>query len=432
MTNFVEWFGLAVLLFLSGFFSASETALTALGKIKIRTLLEREGEKAKGIILWARDPNRFLATILVGNNIVNIGASILAAFLAMRIFGDGLTAGIAWGVTGIMTLIILIFGELTPKTFARDNAEKIALKTIGSLRILSFVLSPFIRVFLFISRVIIRIFGGKVREVSPFMTAEEIKTLIGIGEEEGVLEEEEKEMIESIFEFGDTKVLEVMIPRTEMVCIGVNTKLEDILLLIAKAGHSRIPVYEGRIDNIVGLLYIKDLLKFWGEHQGKELILKDFMRQPYFVPETKMVNELLRDFQRNRIHMAIVVDEYGGTAGLVTMEDLIEEIVGEIEDEYDTRSKKIEKLENGDVLVDARMDIGELNEELDISLPDEEGVETIAGFITSLLGRVPPVGEIIDYEGLKIHVVEATKRRIGKIKICCLKSGEGKDERNTD
>ncbi len=421
---------LLILLFFSAFFSASETALTALGRLKIKTLLEKEGERAKSISLWVNDPNRFLATILVGNNVVNIGASVLATFIAIRIFGNGLTSRVAWGVTGAMTFIILTFGELVPKTFARDNAEKIALKTIGFLRGLSFILSPLIKLLLCISKATLRIFGRKVAEPGPFMTEEEMKALIGLGEEEGVLEEEEREMIESIFEFGDTKVQEVMIPRTEMVCIDVDTKLEDILSLLIKVGYSRIPVYEGKVDNIIGLLYAKDLLRFWGEYQEKGLVLKDFIRQPYFVPETKKVNELLQEFQRNRVHMAIVVDEYGGVAGLITLEDLIEEIVGEIEDEYDKGGEKIEYLEGGEVLVDARIDIGELNEKLDIALPEEEGVETLAGFITSLLGRVPPAGEVIDYEGMKICVVEATKRRIGKVKICGLRGGE--DGENTD
>lgn len=431
-----EWIGLVVLLFLSGFFSASETALTSLGKLRTKTLLEREGDRAKDIRLWADDPNRFLATILVGNNVVNIGASVLAAFLAVRIVGDKLTAGIAWSVTAVMTFLILIFGELVPKTFARENAEKVALQAIGFLRVLSRILAPFIKVFLFISRTVIRILGGAAAKPGPFMTEEEIKTLIGLGEEEGVLEEGEREMLESIFEFGDTKVQEVMVPRMEMVCIRVSAKLSDILSLLVKAGYSRIPVYEGTIDNITGLLYAKDLLKFWGEYGEKQLVLKDFMRQPYFVPEAKKVNELLREFQRNRSHMAIVVDEYGGTAGLVTMEDLIEEIVGEIEDEHDREGRKIEHLEGREVLVDARIDIGELNEELGVSFPEQEGVETLAGFIISLLGRVPPVGEIIEHERLKIRVVEATKRRVGKVRISGIArlpgNSEGVNESDTE
>lgn len=428
LSFYLELIGLLILLFFSGFFSASETALTSLGKLRIKTLLEREGEKAKDINLWASNPNRFLATILVGNNVVNIGASIMAAFLAMRIFGDKLTAGLAWGVTGVVTFVVLVFGELAPKTFARENAERLALKVIGFLRILSCILAPAIKVLLAMSRTVIKIFGGSIEKSTPFMTEEEMKALIGLGEEEGVLEEGEREMLESVFEFGETKVQEVMIPRTEMTCIGVNAKLDDILLVLVKAGYSRIPVYKGRIDNIIGLLYAKDLLRYWGEHGDKQLVLKDFVRQPYFIPETKKVNELLREFQRNRIHMAIVVDEYGGTAGLVTLEDLIEEIVGEIEDEYDREGKKIKYLEAGEALVDARIDIGELNEELGTSLPEQEGVETLAGFITSALGRVASVGEFVEQEGLKIYVVEATKRRIGKVKITGLKNSGDKGE----
>ncbi len=431
MSPIIEWVLLAILLFFSGFFSSSETALTSLGKLRIKTLLEKEGERAKIINLWADDPNRFLATILVGNNVVNVGASVLAAFIGMRIWGDELSAGVAWVVTGVMTFIILVFGELTPKTLARQNAEKIALWVMGFLKVLSYILYPVIKICVFISRMFIKLFGGTVGETAPFMTEEEIKALIGIGEEEGVLDKGERRMIESIFEFGDTKVQEVMVPRTEMTFIRANTKLDDILSLLVKAGCSRIPVYEATIDNVIGILYAKDLLKFWGEHGEKQLVLKEFIRQPYFVPETKKVNQLLREFQRNRVHMAIVVDEYGGTAGLVTMEDLIEEIVGEIEDEYDVGGgEKIEYFEDGDVLVDAGIDIGELNEKLNVDLSEREGVETLAGFVIDILGHVPSVGEIVEYEGLTIKVVDATKMRVGKVRISGLKRRGNEDESN--
>ena len=431
MNPLIEWILLAILLLLSGFFSASETALISLGKLRIKTLLEKERERAKIIKLWADDPNRFLATILVGNNVVNIGASVLAAFIGMRIWGDELSVGVAWVVTGVMTFIILVFGEFTPKTLARQNAEKIALGVMGILKVLSYILYPITKICVLVSKPFIKLFGGAVGETAPFMTEEEMKALIGIGEEEGVLEKGERRMIESIFEFGDTKVQEVMVPRTEMTFIRANTKLDDILALLVKAGCSRIPVYEATIDNVIGILYAKDLLKFWGEHGEKQPVLKEFIRQPYFIPETKKVNELLREFQRNRVHMAIVVDEYGGTAGLVTMEDLIEEIVGEIEDEYDTGSgEKVEYLEGGEVLVDAVIDIGELNEKLNIDLPEQEGVETIAGFVIDILGHVPSVGEIVEYEGLTIKVVDATKRRVGKVRISGLKGNE--DELDND
>jgi len=423
----LQLISLLILLFFSAFFSASETALTALGKFRLKALLEKEGNGTKAVDLWAKDPNRFLATILFGNNVVNIGASVLASFIAMRIFGNELTAKIAWGVTGIMTFIILTFGELVPKQFARDNAERIAPKIMGFLKGLSFVLAPFIRVLLFVSRGTLRIFGKKVVEPGPFMTEEEIKSLIGLGEEEGVLEEDEKEMIESIFEFGDTKVQEVMVPRTEMSCVEINTELEGILSLLREVGYSRIPVYEERVDNIVGFLYAKDLLKLLGGREEKELVVRDFIREPYFVPETKQVNELLREFQRNKIHMAVVVDEYGGVAGLITLEDLIEEIVGEIEDEYDTGEESIKHLENGEAFVDAGIDIGELNEELGIMLPEQEGIETLGGFITNFLGHVPSVGEVVECEGFTICVVEATKRRVGKVKLCGLGGGDNEN-----
>lgn len=241
--------------------------------------------------------------------------------------------------------------------------------------------------------------------------------MISMGEEEGVLEEEEKEMINSIFEFGDTRVQEVMIPRLDIVAVEAGRNLTDILKVAVEDGHSRIPVFEKKIDKIIGVLYVKDLLSLWGKRAEEDLKVKDLTRAPYFVPETKKVNELLREFRRKKIHLAIVVDEYGGTAGLVTLEDLLEEIVGEIEDEYDEKKEEIKILEEGVALINGRMDIGEVNEKLKINLPEKEGVETIAGFVVDYLGRVPQTGEELTYENLRISVVEADRRRVVKVKI---------------
>ena len=398
------------LLLLSAYFSASETALTSLGKLKVKSLIEREGRRAELLSSWLEDPSRLLATILVGNNIVNVAFSILFTFVLLPFFGSTAAGKVGVISTVVVVLLILVFGEITPKTYARQNAERIALKTIRSLNGLSRALSPLIGLLVFVAP------GGRKTKPGPFMTEEEIKRMISLGEEEGVLEEEEKEMIDSIFKFGDTKVQEVMVPRSDMVTIEANQGLDNILKLVMEAGHSRIPVFERRIDNIIGILYAKDLLNLWEQSSRARLKVKDLVHPAYFVPETKKVNELLREFQKQRIHLAMVVDEYGGTAGLVTLEDLLEEIVGEIEDEYDKGKERIEILEKGIALVDGKTDIGEVNERLGIKLPEEE-VETVAGFVVDHLGRVPRVGEEIIYQGTKITVVEADRRRVIKVKI---------------
>ncbi|MCD5390843.1 hemolysin family protein [candidate division NPL-UPA2 bacterium] len=403
--------GLAALLLLSAYFSACETALTSLGKLKMKSLIEKEGRRAELLSSWLGDPSRLLATILVGNNIVNVAFSILFTFVLLHFFGSTAAGKVGAISTAVVVLLILVFGEITPKTYARQNAERIALRTISSLNLLSRALSPLIGLLVFV------VPGGRKTKARPFMTEEEIKRMISLGEEEGVLEEEEKEMIDSIFKFGDTKVQEVMVPRSDMVTIEANQDLDDILKLLLGAGHSRIPVFERRIDNIIGILYAKDLLNLWEESSRAKLKVKDLIRPAYFIPETKKVNELLREFQKQRIHLAMVVDEYGGTAGLVTLEDLLEEIVGEIEDEYDKDKERIEILEEGIALVDGKTDIGEVNECLGIKLPEEEGVETVAGFVVDRLGRVPKVGEELIYQGTKITVVEADRRRAIKVKI---------------
>lgn len=408
----LNYYLLSLILFLvlSAFFSAAETALTSLGKLKLKQLLEKGGKWKKAITFWVEEPNKLLTTILIANNVVNIGAAALTTALCISIFKHK-GVGIAWG---IVTLLILEFGEITPKILARQHAERISLLVIKPLKFLSFIFSPLIKGLMFMSRFTVKMFGGEIDKEGPFITEEEIRDLISVGEEEGILEEEAEEMLHSIFEFKDTKVSEVMIPRVDMVTLEANTSLNDFLDLVREKKHSRMPVYEDQIDNVVGIFYVKDLLNFWGENKG--IKAKDLMRHPYFVPETKKVSELLQEFQKKKVHMAIVVDEYGGVAGLVTLEDLLEEIVGEIRDEYDKEEVLFKKLSDGSILIDAKMDIEEANEQLKIGIP-EDGFETIGGFILDLLGKVPAQGEKIKYKNLEIVITEADEHSISKIKI---------------
>ena len=401
---------LVIFLFLSGLFSGAETALTSLGKLKVKELMEKGGKRKKSIKIWIDNPNKILTTIVIANNVVNIGAASLATAVSIRIF-DGKGMAIAWGV---MTFLILEFGEITPKIFARQHAEKLSLLVIRPLKVLSLILSPVSRALVFLTNLLLKPFGGAMEKESSFITEEEIRGLISAGEKEGALEEEEKEMLHSVFEFGDTKVSEVMIPRVDMVAIDENIPLDSLLDLIKEKRHSRIPVYKENVDEIVGIFYVKDLLTLWRE--DKEVRVKDVMRAAYFVPESKKVSDLLHQFQGKKVHMAIVVDEYGGIAGLVTLEDLLEEIVGEIRDEYDVEEVIYQKLEDGSILADAKMDIEEANKKLKINIP-EGSSETIGGFIFDFLGRVPRQGEEIKYKNLKITVVEANEHSLSKLRI---------------
>lgn len=406
-----ELLALIALLFLSAFFSGSEIALFSSNKIRIRKLME-EGNKSAEVVNWLLEhPNRLLATILVGNNIVNISATVLATSLAINLFGStGL--GIA---TGAMTFLILVFGEITPKGFAAKNAERIALIVARPMYLLVNLLFPLVRFLTMLTNFMIKAIGGEPKEVSPFITEEEIKMLVEMGEEEGVIEREEKEMINSVFEFGDKNAREVMIPRISMDAIDVNSTLEEALKAALKTRHSRLPVYEGSMDNIVGMLHSKDLLHYIRERRYEGTV-REILRPVHYVPENKRLDDLLKEFQKTKTHMAIVVDEYGGTAGLVTLEDILEEIVGEILDEYDAVETNIQVLDERTALVEAKTSVGEVNEALSINLPEDE-FDTLGGLVFNRFGKVPAPGDKVEIDGITLLVEKMRGRQIAKVKV---------------
>jgi len=424
----LKWIGLVVLLLLSAIFSGAETALTTLSKLKLKHLQETLGKKGKILDLWLHHPRRLLTTILVGNNLVNVAAAAIATVLALNFAqARGMSHSTGVGIaTGVMTLVILIFGEITPKTFAQQNSERLAPGALRFIYFLSFVFFPLVKVLAFISQTIIRLLGGKVAKSSPFLTDQEIKSLISAGEKEGVLETEEKEMIEGVIEFGDTEVSEIMTPRVDILAIEYNSSLPNILDLAKEKTYSRIPLYRENIDNIIGILYVKDLLNCWKNGDSQNVRLKDLMRKPYFVPESKKLDDLLREFRLEKTHIAVVVDEYGGTAGLVTIEDLLEEIVGEIEDEFDKEEKLWAKVGTNIFVVDAKLEIDKASEELGINLPEDD-FETVGGFVVQYLEDVPEKGEILTYRNYKIIVLDADEKRVKKLKIIKL-PGEEQDE----
>jgi putative hemolysin len=401
---------------LSAFFSGTETALFSLNKLQLKKMQKEEENnwRVKSIVRLLDDPQRTLISILIGNMFVNISASSLATYLAIKFFGN-IGIGIA---SGVMIFTILVFGEIVPKSLAVANADKISKRVARPIEIISLVLFPLIKFFKMIIIALYYLFGKKSVKVKKEITQEDLITLIDVGKDEGVIEEEEKKMIRNIFEFGDTMVKEVMIHRVDMACIPSDTKLNSILKLIKKMGHSRIPVYEETIDNIIGILYAKDLLGIYEKwYISKEKFdLKKIMRKAYFVPENKKIDELLDIFQKDRIQIAIAVDEYGGTAGLVTMEDVVEEVVGEIIDEYDKEIKLFEITEDNTIIADGNISIEKINEILNIEIPEND-FETLGGFIFDLLGRVPKKGEKIKYHNLKIIIELVVKNRIRRVKI---------------
>lgn len=407
----IQIVALVVLLFISGFFSGSETALISVNKFRIKKLAEEEHKGARSAHHLLERPNRMLATILLGNNLVNVMAAAIATNLAIHFFGS---AGIGIA-TGFMTLFILIFGEITPKGYATKNAEKVTLKAAGPINLMVTLLSPLVKLITAITQRLIRLVGGESGMTSPFVTEEEIKFLVEIGEEEGTIETEEKEMIKGVFEFGETTVKEVMVPRIDINRLESDQPLREALESILATGHSRTPVFDENIDNILGLLYTKDLLEYIKD-QENDVLIKDILREAVFVPESKPLDELLREMQEKKIQMAIVVDEYGGTAGLVTLEDILEEIVGEIMDEHDPEVIGIKKMADGSFIVDAKIDIDEINEALDLSIPSEE-FDSIGGLFFNIFGKVPSRGDLVEVDGIDLVVDKMRVRRITKIRI---------------
>lgn len=408
---------LIILVTMSAFFSASETALTAFNRSKLKAIAEKNQRKADLLKGWLKKPNEILTALLIGNNIVNILASSIATMVAISILGNNSRA-IAIS-TGAMTILLLIFGEITPKVVAKAYSTHISNAVIKLVYMLSKLFLPISKILMVVSKLIARMFGVKIDEIVFLITEEEIKSVVSVGEEEGVIEEEEKKMIHSIFEFTDTTVKEIMIPRTTVFAVEASKTLEEIWDVITGNGYSRIPVYEEGIDNIIGVFYIKDIFNVIRD--GKlNMQVKSFIREAYFVPETKALVEMLEEFKKKHIHMAIVLDEYGGTSGIITIEDLIEEIVGDINDEFDIEhDEEIKKVADNKYIIDAMLDVEFLNEELSIDLPVSEDYDSLGGYIYSVLGRVPLEKDTITHDNgkVEIRVLEVDNRRIVKALI---------------
>ncbi len=403
---------LVVLVLLSALLSASETALLAANRLRLQQLEDAGDRRARTVRRLLEDPGRLLTTLLLGDNVVNVVATVLATSILVAVYGW--PRGVLYAMVGIV-FVLLVIGEIVPKTIAAKYADRLALTLARPLTALTAVLSPLVRLLSALGSIVVRPLGGRVNLASPLVTEEEIRELVKVGEEEGLIQQDEREMIHSIFEFGDTVAREVMVPRIDMVSLADTDTIAAALRVIRSEQHSRLPVYHGTIDQIVGIVHVKDLLT--AMQDGREdAPVKDAARPAYFIPESKPLDSLLREMRRRKTQMAIVVDEYGGTAGLVTTEDLLEEIVGPILDEYDVEEKLLEVVNESVAVVDGRASLGEVNEALKLDLPVGE-VDTVGGFVYALLGHVPAQGESVTYDGLELFVERLEGHRVARVRL---------------
>lgn len=401
---------LVFLLFLSAFFSSAETALTTVSKIRLKTMADDGDKQAARVLKVTADSHKMLSAILIGNNIVNLSASSLATTISMRFFGS-YGAGIA---TGILTFLVLIFGEITPKSMATVEALKISLIDAPIIEKLMWVLTPLIVIVNAFSHVILRLFG--VKEAPRIgMTSDELRTIVDVSHESGTIETDEKDYIHNVFDFSDSAVKEVMIPRIDMAMVNVNWSYDKLIEIFQENMYTRLPVYENDTDNIIGIVNMKDLLL---AKEEEHFSIKDHLREVYFTYEQKNTAELFDEMRQGSISLAIVLDEYSAVAGLVTLEDLLEELVGEIRDEYDDNEEddivRISEREF-DVLGSANLD--DLSEELDLGFSSED-YDTIGGYLIGLFDHFPMLGETyFTEEGVMLRVTSVRKKRIEKIRI---------------
>ncbi len=411
MDDEILWRLLALLglLALSGFFSGSETALLSLDKLRVRFLQNQGRPKADKLAGLLDNPDRLLSGILVGNNLVNIAASVIATGLFVSWFGE---QG-EWLTVLLLTPILLVFSEICPKTYAAQYPEKMSFMVLTPIRFVVWILGPVILIVSSVSRLLTSFLRKKEAE-SLSVSEDEIRAMIELGEESGSVAAEQRQMLHGIFDLSETRVRDIMIPRTEVVGINVDANFDEVLKIARKARHSRFPVYRENLDTIVGIIHSKDILDYIC--QTDQFSLKELSRDPYYVPESKRIGILLQSFRKKREHLAIVVDEYGGVEGIVTLEDVVEEIVGEIHDEYDIEELDFRELGRGHYLIDASMPLREVNRRFGLSLP-EEHVTTLAGYVLQIMGKIPAEGDRCEEENLIFRVRRMEDRRIEEIEM---------------
>ncbi|MFC4551834.1 hemolysin family protein [Halorussus sp. GCM10023401] len=411
----ITWLGSAVIVLLIGlsaFFSSSEIAMFSLAKHRVEAMVEDGVPGAETVSALKEDPHRLLVTILVGNNIVNIAmSSIATGVLALHLDQGEAVAVATFGITAL----VLLFGESAPKSYAVENTESWALRIAKPLKYSEYVLLPLVVLFDYLTRVVNRVTGGRSAIETSYVTRDEIQDMIETGEREGVIEEDEREMLQRIFRFNNTIAKEVMTPRLDMTAVPKTAGIEEAIETLVQSNHERVPIYEGSLDNVIGIVHIRDLVREHNYGESTDLELADVIQPTLHVPESKNVDELLTEMRENRMQMVIVIDEFGTTEGLVTMEDMVEEIVGDILEGEE--EEPIEYVDDDTVIVRGELNIDEVNEALDIELPEGEEFETIAGFIFNRAGRLVEEGEDITYDGVRLHVEQVENTRIMKARV---------------
>ena len=399
---------LVILIILSAFFSGIETALMSLNMIKVNSLVKQKKKGSEALHRIKQNPNKLIITILIGNNLVNIGAASFATVVFTGLFGSS-GVGIA---TGVMTFLILVFGEITPKTFASQNSERISLIVARPIELLSMILSPVVKVFVVISKIMSKLLGSK-KEVQ--LSEEELKTIVTMGRDEGILNKEAAEMMQNVLEFKGTKVTDVMTPDANIEMINGQEKLKDVINFVVKTPYSRYPVYIENKDKIIGILDVDDVLKY-AKNKRLDVKVKNIVRKAYFVPESKEIDDLLSELGGKKMPLAIIVNEYGHVSGIVTVEDILEEIVGDIFDKSKRQSIYIKKVSDKLIRIDAKVSVEEVNKVLNLGLKGER-FHTLAGFIEHKLEKIPKKGEKIKLKNVIIEVDKVDKQEIKSVKV---------------
>ena len=406
-----------ILLILSAFFSSSETALTTVSKLKLRTLADEGSKRAKKVLNVIENPGKLLSTILIGNNIVNISVSALTTTFCTEIFGSKFI-GVA---TGILTILVLIFGEVTPKTLATQYSVQFSMFVVYPIWILMIILTPAIWLLNIITGLIYKIFKVDPSATGNLMTESELRTMVNVSHEEGVIENEERFMISNVVDFGDALTKDIMIPRADVVCADVNSTYDELVKLFIEEAYSRIPIYEESKDNIIGILYLKDLFFYRESNDKRNFNLRKILRKPVYAYEYQKTSQIFNDMKTASTTMLIILDEYGVTSGIITMEDLIEEIVGEIRDEYDDDENDfIKQLDETTYDIDASIKLDDLNDALNITLSSDD-YDSLAGYVIQLMDKLPNEGEEVSDDNLHFKVTKVTKNRIERVTLSITK-----------
>jgi putative hemolysin len=412
-TNIIYLIIFVICVVLSAYFAASEIAFMSLQRYKLEALVQKKAKGAK-LVAWLKDhPERFLSTVLLGTNLVNVAAASLGTILAVAAWGEKIGLIVS---TVSVTIIMLIFGDAVPKTSASQRSEKVSFAVAPTIRLFSWIFAPFVAILSWITSGFGRVFGTRTVG-SSLVSEEEIRAMINVGSRDGTVEQAEAQMLHNVFELGDRPAREIMVPRTEVVWLEKGTTLEKFFESYSQHPFYRYPVFEEKSDNVIGVLSSKDvLLKLAKASCDRQQSIDNIVRPAHFAPESKRISELLTEMRENNFHMSIIVDEYGGTSGIVTLTQLVEEIIGEVKDELSTLEKEFEIIDESTFLLSAGMRIEDVNAEMKLGIPEGD-YETVAGFVLKLMGRIPKVGEQSRYRDLKIVVTQMSGKKIEEIKV---------------